>query len=60
MLSHIRNRLTSQSTRALLCLGCWSLAGLVKDQDVHAVTIEKEIEGEDEEMPEGWDAIDTV
>lgn len=60
MLSHIRNRLTAQSTRALLCLGCWSLAGLVRDQDVRAIVSEEDIEGEDEEMPEGWDAIDTA
>ncbi|KDR79571.1 hypothetical protein GALMADRAFT_47315, partial [Galerina marginata CBS 339.88] len=28
ILSHTRSRLSPQSTRALLCLGSWSLAGL--------------------------------
>ncbi|EDR07903.1 uncharacterized protein LACBIDRAFT_327684 [Laccaria bicolor S238N-H82] len=33
-----------QSTRALLCLGSWSLAGLVKDSDVEAVTVLDEVQ----------------
>lgn len=37
VLSHTRSRLSVASTRALLCLGSWSLAGLVKDEDVEAV-----------------------
>lgn len=32
--------------RALLCLGSWSLAGLVKDEDVKAVGVLDEVAGE--------------
>ena len=38
VLSHTRSHLSVASTRALLCLGSWSLAGLVKDEDVEAVS----------------------
>ncbi|KIL54810.1 hypothetical protein M378DRAFT_47059, partial [Amanita muscaria Koide BX008] len=38
LLSHVRSRLNVQSIRALLCLGAWSLMGLVKDKDVLDVT----------------------
>ena len=34
LLSHVRSRLSVQLIRALLCLNSWSLAGLVKDEDV--------------------------
>lgn len=44
ILSHTRSRLATQSTRALLCLGSWSLAGLVKDSDVAAVAVLDEVE----------------
>jgi hypothetical protein len=57
VLSHVRNRLSAQSTRALMCLGNWSLLGFVKDRDICAVTVQPEVEGEEEELPEGWDAI---
>jgi hypothetical protein len=58
LLSHIRNRLSAQSTRAVLCLGYWSLLGFVKDKDVLAVTARKDdgkadLEAEDD----GWDAL---
>ena len=57
LLSHVRNRLSSQSIRALMCLGNWSLLGLVKDKDITAVTALAEIEGDEEELEEGWDSI---
>jgi hypothetical protein len=57
LLSHVRNRLSSQSIRALMCLGNWSRLGLVKDRDIHAVTMLAEIEGAEEELKEGWDSI---
>jgi hypothetical protein len=34
VLSHVRNGLSVQSTRALMCLGTWSKMGLVKDKDL--------------------------
>ena len=57
VLSHVRNRLSSESTQALMCLGNWSLLGFVKDKDIYAVTVQPEVEGEEEELPEGWDTI---
>jgi hypothetical protein len=57
ILSHLRNRLSVQSTRALMCLGEWSLLGFVKDQDIFAITVHAELEGEEEELAEGWDSI---
>jgi hypothetical protein len=41
-----------------LCLGNWSLAGFVKDEDIQAVTVEAEMDGEEQELPLGWDSID--
>ena len=57
VLSHIRCSLSVQSTRALMCLGVWSLMGLVKDSDVTAVTVLPEVEGEEEQLDLDWDAI---
>ena len=36
VLSHTYSRLSVASTHALLCLGSWSLAGLVRNEDVEA------------------------
>jgi hypothetical protein len=33
-LSHIRNHLSVDSTRALLCLGAWSKLGLIRKADI--------------------------
>jgi hypothetical protein len=59
LLSHVRNRLSIQSTQALMCLGEWSLMGYVRDSDVKAVTMLPDLkEGEDEEqLDENWDLI---
>ena len=37
LISHIRNRLSAQSTHALLCLGYWSKMGFVSLEDLKAV-----------------------
>ena len=60
LLSHIRNRLSVQSTRALMCLGVWSLLGYVQDNDIKVVTALEELVGEErmEELAADWDAID--
>jgi hypothetical protein len=57
--SHIRNRLSPQSIRALLCLGAWcAIPGLIKDSDVQAVTILPAIDGdEDVDLEAGWDSV---
>ena len=64
LLSHVRNRLSAQSTRALLCLGEWSRMGLVKDKDVNAVAVLNDVSDDEQsehpddyDMKEGWDAI---
>ena len=57
VLSHIRNRLSVQSTRALMCLGGWSLMGYVKDDDIKATAVLSEVDGEEDELPLDWDAI---
>lgn len=46
VLSHTRSRLSVASTRALLCLGSWSLKGLVRDEDVTAVALMDEIQSQ--------------
>lgn len=53
ILTHTRSRLSVQATRALLCLGPWSLLNLVKDADVAAVTKMQDAE-EDVEFASGW------
>lgn len=59
ILNHLRNRLSAQSTRALMCLHYWSKAGLVRDGDVLKVVAETDaIAGDvDLDLEEGWDAI---
>ena len=52
LLSHIHRQLSVQSKQALLCLGSWSKMGLVKDKNVMA-----DVDGEEEEFEDGWDAI---
>ena len=56
-MSHVRSRLSVQSTRALLCLGVWSVMGYVRDSDVLAAVVLPEVEGEEGDLPADWDAI---
>jgi len=65
LLSHNHNRLSAQTTHALLCLGSWSRLGLVSDSDVRKVTTLDDVKAVDVstepteiELPDGWDAID--
>lgn len=58
LLTHVRSRLSAQSTRSLLCVGNWSLHGYIKDSDVEVAARLPDVEGdEDEELEEGWDDI---
>lgn len=57
LLSHIQSCLSTQTTHALLCLGCWSLLGLVKDKDILPITHLPDIEGNEMELEDGWDLI---
>jgi len=52
----IRNRLSSQSTRALMCVGNWSRLGLVKVKDILPV-LGDELNEDEDELPAGWDQI---
>ena len=58
--SHLRSRLSVQSTRALMCLGVWSRLGYVNDIDIKAVVIllpEVNTNSKEAEIAIGWDAI---
>ena len=59
VLSHLRSRLSVQSTRALLCLGVWSLLGFVNNSDIKAVVILPGVpaDGKEDALVDGWDAI---
>jgi hypothetical protein len=58
ILSHVHDRLSAQTMCALLCLGSWSLIGMVKDEDMLKVAILEDEEGEEEvELDDGWDVI---
>jgi hypothetical protein len=60
VLPHICNHLAIQSTRASLCVGIWSSLGLVKDSDIKMSVGKDNIVGEEEDLPENWDAITPV
>lgn len=57
LLSHTHSRLSTQTTRALLCVGQWCVQKLVKTEDVVAVSKLNDEEGDEEEMENGWDMI---
>ena len=59
LLSHLRSRLSVQSTRALMCLGVWSQLGYVKDSDIEAVVSlpEVPVNEKEEALAIGWDTI---
>ncbi|KAK7007066.1 hypothetical protein R3P38DRAFT_2554239, partial [Favolaschia claudopus] len=50
LISSIRNRLSAETGRMLMCLGCWSQQGLIDDEDMKEVTkmptIEEEVNAE--------------
>lgn len=56
LLSHVRSRLSTQSTRALLCLGIWSKLDLVKSADVNEVSGLQDVK-EEEGLEDRWDRI---
>src|ERR1700678_2511626 len=43
ILSHLRSRLSVQSTRALMCIGVWSCLGYVNDSDIAAAVMQPEV-----------------
>ena len=56
LLSHVRSRLSVQSTHALLCLGIWSELNLVKNTDVNKVSELQDAE-EEVDLEDGWDRV---
>ncbi|KIK18568.1 hypothetical protein PISMIDRAFT_102992, partial [Pisolithus microcarpus 441] len=57
VLSHVCSRLSTQSTRALLCLGYWSSMGLVKTGDIEKVSKLPDVDGDEEDLEDNWDSI---
>lgn len=57
VLSHIRNGLSVQSMRALMCLNAWSTMGLVKDKDVMEAARLPDVNGNEAELDldSNWD-----
>ncbi|KAF8165728.1 hypothetical protein B0H34DRAFT_635791, partial [Crassisporium funariophilum] len=43
LLSHIQNHMSAQTTCAVLCLGKWSLMGLIQDNNVMKVAALPEV-----------------
>jgi hypothetical protein len=60
LLSHVRSRLSVHSTRALLCLGIWSVLGLVRNSDVKSCLGPDEVGEEEDDLAEDWDSISKV
>jgi hypothetical protein len=57
ILSHVRNRLSAQTTRAVLCVGQWSALDLVKTEDVMAIGSLPDVKDGEPALEEGWDKI---
>jgi len=58
ILSHLRNRLESETTRALLCLGEWSALNIIAKDDLMSTALLPDVEGDTEEtLSAGWDKI---
>jgi hypothetical protein len=59
VLSHLRNRLSVQSTRALMCLGVWSHLGYVKNSDIKGVVTlpEVPVDVKEDDLAVGWDMV---
>ena len=57
ILSHVRSRLSVQSTRALICVGSWSRLGLVKNEDVLSAAMLADIKEDLELLAPDWDAV---
>ncbi len=62
LLMHVRSHLSAQTTRAVICVGNWSLAGYMKSDDAKKIAelsdLSDNSDMSDFEMEEGWDKID--
>ena len=57
VLSHVRNGLSVQSTRASICLGAWSKMGFMKDDDVMEAAKLPALNGSKDKLDNDWDYI---
>ena len=58
ILSHVRSRMSVETTRALLCLNSWYKHGLVKTEDVLAVSRDPEMtDSVEPPLERGWARI---
>ncbi len=62
LLTHVRSRLSAQSTRAVLCLGDWGKGDRGEAKVMRAVAKLDEVvgDGDDYMMDDGWDRLSTV
>ena len=56
VLPYVCSCLNVQSTCALICVGSWSLLGLIDDSDIKEA-LELDVIGKENELPVGWDSI---
>ena len=57
LMSHIRNRLSAQSTGTLLCLGAWSKADFIKSMDLSAVATLPDAKDNESWSDDDWKVI---
>jgi len=60
VLLYVYNCLAIQSTHASLYVSIWSLLGLVKDSNIRMSVGKDDVVGEEDDLPENWDAITPV
>lgn len=61
LLTHVRTRMSSETTCALLCIGHWSRLKFVRADDLQKVAGLPDLKpGEEGELEMGWDSIGTV
>ena len=56
-LSHIHNRLSAQSTRALLCLGYWGKMDLIKNDDLNAAASLPDAKNDEVWSDDDWSIV---
>ena len=57
IISHIRNRLSAQSTRALLCLGYWSKLCFIKLDDLKAAASFPDAKDDEDWSDDDWSIV---
>ena len=57
LISHVHNRLSAQSTRALLCLGYWSKLDYIKLDDLKAVASLPDAKNDEDWADDDWSIV---